>query len=344
MRACRRGLRPGNQDFFGSCEMLAVSIAVGVALQLPVQICERGALGCPTWQKRGTAPVTRRGGGEGGEQAAGQLPAFVKISFPTHPPSGRWPGAAGLRQSCRLPASPGQITIYFPLPSATLSSIYTLSSRILCLFEPSGALLVPRATLPPRPPRGPLARGPSRSSEAQRQFNIHEFLYSVFCILYSVFCILYSVFLILYSVFCFLFSVFCTQYSVFCILFSVFCILYSVSCILYSLFFILYSLFFILYSLFFILYSLICILYSVFCDLYSIFSSVCCEFYIHEFQGPPHPMALPPLAVRMGGGEGGVAPSAVNFFTALPPSSPPPTSTQGSKVKSQNLLEINRKL
>ncbi len=62
-------------------------------------------------------------------------------------------------------------------------------------------------------------------SEVNRQFYVHEFLYSVFCILHSVFCILYSLFCILYSVFCILYSVFCDLCSAFCILYSLFCIL-----------------------------------------------------------------------------------------------------------------------
>ncbi len=42
-----------------------------------------------------------------------------------------------------------------------------------------------------------------------------------------------------------------------------------------------------------------CFLCSVFCILYSVFCSVCCEFYVHEFLGPPLPIALPPLVVRL---------------------------------------------
>jgi hypothetical protein len=41
------------------------------------------------------------------------------------------------------------------------------------------------------------------------------------------------------------------------------------------------------------------ILCSVFCSV-----PVCCEFYVHEFQDPPFPMALPPLSVWVGGGGG----------------------------------------
>ncbi len=38
---------------------------------------------------------------------------------------------------------------------------------------------------------------------------------------------------------------------------------------------------------------------SVFCLLRSVFCVVCCEFFVHEFQGPPLQTALPPLTVRL---------------------------------------------
>jgi hypothetical protein len=37
-------------------------------------------------------------------------------------------------------------------------------------------------------------------------------------------------------------------------------------------------------------------MYMSFCILYRVFSTgTCGEFYVHEFQGPPHPMSLPPI-------------------------------------------------
>jgi hypothetical protein len=75
------------------------------ALAAGSNMWEGGPLGRPTWQKRGTAPVTRPGGGEGG---AGQT-ASSQQSYSR-------PGAAGRRQSRRLPATPGRITTTFRFP------------------------------------------------------------------------------------------------------------------------------------------------------------------------------------------------------------------------------------